>query len=265
MMTNKRWKNASRKPWLLALLLCLGMGIPASLPASDQVESAWFGRFAVSSGSSLVVENVQGTISAEGWDGAQVEVVATKKTRGSADSLDDVRIAVERGARSLTFRTLYPEGLDEPVRVDYRFRVPRPVRHFQLRTLQGNIAVRDLKGVVDARTLLGDIHQEDVAGRVIAQALTGNIVVSLCALPAATAPLSLETINGNVDLLLPPHADADLELSAVAGRIEGAYLFEASSVPGDAKHRARVGRGGVRVSVRTVRGNIRVGEQDGRL
>jgi DUF4097 and DUF4098 domain-containing protein YvlB len=210
----------------------------------------------------VAVENVQGEISVEGWDRAEVEVTAAKISSSQSDHLDDVRVVTELGAGSLKFKTVYPPHLDEPVRVNYRLRVPRQVRLPSLRTLDGNISVRHVEGSVDARTLSGDIAQTDVTGRVVARALTGSILVSLRALPAGTAPLLLDTVNGNVVLLLPPHSNADLELSTVAGNIEGDYVFQVSAVPGDSIRRTRVGLGGVTISLRTVRGTIRVAERD---
>jgi len=210
----------------------------------------------------VAVENVQGEVSVEGWDRAEVEITAAKIGSGQGDHLDDVRVVTELGVRSLTFRTVYPPHLEEPVRVNYRLRVPRQVRLSSLRTLEGNIAVHDVEGYVDARTLSGNIAQMNVTGRVVARALTGSIFVSLRALPLGTAPLLLDTVNGNVVLLLPPRSNADLELSTVAGTIEGNYAFQISSIPGDSTRRTRVGLGGVTVSLRTVRGSIRVAERD---
>jgi hypothetical protein len=210
----------------------------------------------------VVVENIQGEVSVEGWDRAEVEITAVKIGSGQGDHLDDVRVVTEIGDRSLKFRTVYPPHLEEPVRVNYRLRVPRQVRLSSLRTLEGNIAVHDVEGSVDARTLSGNIEQMNVTGRVVARALTGSILVSLRALPVGTAPLLLDTVNGNVVLLLPPRANADLELSTVAGTIEGNYAFQISSIPGDSTRRTRVGLGGVTVSLRTVRGSIRVAERD---
>ena len=244
------------------ILLCAELSFAGPLQASPRFERSWSGRFALAPGGKLAVENVQGGVWVEGWDRAEVEVKVAKTTWGSSDRLDDVRIAIDFGDHSLRFRTLYPQDLDEPIRVDYRLRVPRQVRLQGLRTLQGDILVRDVEGVVDARTLKGNIEQVNVAGPLVASTLAGNIAVSLRALPEAQAPLVLDTLNGNVDLLLPPRPNADLELTAVSGRIEGNYLFEVSSVAGDGARRARVGRGGVRVVVRTVRGNIRVGERN---
>ena len=115
---------------------------------------------------------------------------------------------------------------------------------------------------MEARNLHGDIEGINVSGSVVAHALTGNILISLRALPDRRLPLQLATINGNVDLLMPAQANADLELSTVAGNIVGDYPFQVSSIPGDSTRHAQVGAGGVRVELRTVRGNIRVGQRD---
>jgi len=244
------------------LFFCLAMACTATLSASQELERAWYGRYALPAGGSVAVENVQGEISVEGWARAEVEITAAKIGTGHDDHLDDVRVVTEVGVHSLTFRTVYPPHLDKPIRVNYRLRVPRQVQLSSLRTLEGNIAVRNVEGSVDARTLSGNIEQMDVAGRVVARALTGSVLVSLRALPAGTAPLLLDTVNGNVVLLLPPRSNADLELSTVAGTIEGNYAFQVSSIPGDSTRRTRIGLGGVTISLRTVRGSIRVAERD---
>jgi DUF4097 and DUF4098 domain-containing protein YvlB len=244
------------------MLLWLGLGLAATPRASVAFDRLWTGRYTLPPGGRLAVENVHGALDVEGWDRAEVEVQVTKTAFGSGDRLDDVRIAVEVGRRSLTFRTLYPGDLDEPIQVNYRLRVPRQARLERLQTLEGDITVRDVEGVVDARSLDGDINQINVTGSVVARTVNGNIAVWLRAMPEGVGPLLLDTVNGNLELLMPSRPNADLELSTVAGRVESPYLLAVSSVPGDTTRRTRLGQGGVRVSLRTVRGNIRVGERD---
>jgi len=244
----------------MALAMLVGMaGVPRP---SYGVERVWAKRFPLPPGGRVSVENVHGSVLVEGWDHAEVEATVAMRSQSPSDRLDDVEVAVEVRAGSLAFHTLYPADLDEPVRVDYRLRVPRQVRLEQLSTLEGNIVVRDVEGAVKARSLHGDIEEVNVAGSVVARALTGNILVSLRRLPDRQFPVKLETLNGNVDLLMPAQANADLELTTVAGKILGNYAFEVSSVPGDSTRRARLGEGGVRVELRTVRGNIWVGQRD---
>src|ERR1019366_2138923 len=141
-------------------------------------------------------------------------------------------------------------------------RLPRQIRLDERSTLQGDIVVHDVDGTMEAHNLHGDIEGINVSGSVRAHALTGIIFVSLRPLPDPRLPLQLATINGNVDLVLPAQANANLELSTVAGNIMADYPFQVSSIQGESTRRARVGAGGVRVELRTVRGNIRVGQRD---
>jgi len=246
---------------LIALLtLALGLGAGAR-PAFGTVR-VWEKRFELPPGGHVSVVNVQGSVLVQGWDRAEVEATVAMRSAAPTDQLDDVQVAVEARSGGVAFHTLYPSGLDTPIRVDYRLRVPRQVRLDELSTLQGDIVVHDVEGSVEAHNLHGDIEGINVAGSVVAHALTGNILISLRALPDRRRPFTLATINGNVDLLLPSQANADLELSTVAGNIVGDYPFQVSSTPGDSTRRAQVGAGGVRVELRTVRGNICVGRRD---
>jgi DUF4097 and DUF4098 domain-containing protein YvlB len=146
--------------------------------------------------------------------------------------------------------------------VDYRLWVPRQVRLERLQTIAGNIGVHGIEGSVDARTLSGNIEERNISGSVVAAAINGSVAVSFRALPEPAAPVRLDTVNGHIFLSLPPGANADLQLSTVAGRIDSKYVFAVSDVPGDTSWRTRLGRGGVQVRLRTVRGNIRVTESE---
>ncbi len=252
---------------VLAMILGIGFGERA-LAFEQQVLSA---HYPFPAGGSVSVENIEGAIRVEGWDRAEVEVTVTKTALGSGSRADDVRIVVESAEQAIAFVTLYPTDSREPVRVDYRLRVPRQVRLARLETIDGDIVVHDVEGAVKARSLNGNIQQTAVAGRMTARTINGNIAVSLRALPAPAglpdrrAPLSLEAVNGNLELLLPPEPNAELELNTVAGRIESNHPLTVSAVPGDSTRRARLGRGGVLIRLRTVRGNIRVREREGLL
>ena len=245
------------------LFLTLALGLSAWARPAFGTERVWEKRFELPPGGHVSVVNVQGSVLVEGWDRAEVEATVAMRSKAPTDQLDDVQVAVETHAvavwRSIPF---IPPASTRPIRVDYRLRVPRQVRLDELSTLEGDIVVRDVDGTIEARNLHGDIEGINVSGSVVAHALTGNILFSLRALPDRRLPFKLATLNGNVDLLMPAQADADLELSTVAGNIVGDYAFQVSSVPGDSARHAQVGAGGVRVELRTVRGNIRVGQRD---
>ena len=222
----------------------------------------WEARYRLLPAGSVIIENIQGDIIVEGWDRAEVQVAVIKKAGGPDANPDDVHIAVESRDQRLVLHTVYAGQATEPVRVDYRLRVPRQVRLKRLRTVDGSIKVQQIEGSVDARTLNGDIEQSNVSGSVVARALNGSIAVSLRALPDPPGLISLDTVNGYLLLDLPSGANADLQLSTVAGRVDSSYTLTVSDVPGDTTWRARLGRGGTVVHLRTIRGDIRVTENE---
>jgi hypothetical protein len=236
-----------------------GSGGRAASPSAPRV---WATRVPLPPAGSVVVENVQGDIAVEAWDRAEVEVAVVKTPTGPSANPDDVEVEVESQGRSLTLRTLYPKQSEDPVRVDYRLRVPRQVHLDRLQTVEGSITVRAVEGNVNAHTLNGNIEQRGVSGSVVARAMNGNILVAMRALPGRKGAVQMDTVSGHLFLVLPSRADADLQLSTVSGRIDSNYPLTVSEVPGDNSRRARVGRGGVPVRLRTVRGNIRVTESE---
>jgi hypothetical protein len=241
----------------LAVILLAGLAAPSPLRAKPDEERIWTATYPLEPGGTVQVANVQGSITVEGWDRAEVEVTAVQRPGASEGS--EPAVGVERGPDWISLRTLYPADGTDPVQLDYYLRVPRQVQLDELLTVNGWIRVRDVAGRVVARTLNGDIEQERITGSVTARALNGHIRLALRALPGRSAELSLETVNGDVLVLLPPRANADLELSTVAGRIENP-LVETASETSDSARRVRLGRGGPTVKLRTVRGNIRLGQ-----
>jgi DUF4097 and DUF4098 domain-containing protein YvlB len=187
------------------------------------------------------------------------------RSKSPTDQLNDVQVAAEAHDGVVEFHTLYPKGLDSPIRVDYRLRVPREVHLDQVSTLQGDIVIHQIDGSLEAHNLNGDIAAVDVSGPVSARALTGNIMISLRRAPDANAPLEIATINGNVDLALPSQSNANFDFSTVAGNIASPYPFQVSATPGDSTRHAQAGAGGARIELKTVRGNIRVSHRDREL
>lgn len=219
-------------------------------------------RYPLEAAGIVTVENVQGDISVEAWDRAEAEVAVIKDALGGTSADNGVRIDVESDGKKLELRTLYPPQTEDSVRVSYKLRVPRQVRLERLRTVVGNIRVRNVEGWIDARTLNGSIEEINVTGGVAARTLNGDIAVSMRSMPEKAAPIQMETVNGHLLLLLPEDANAELSLTTVAGRVDSVYALKVSDTPGDTVMRATLGQGGTPVRLRTVRGNIQVMQGD---
>src|SRR3990170_739107 len=250
--------------WMAGLVLALVAVLPATAKQTEQ----WTADYPLPAGGRVSVANVQGSIWVEGGARAGGELKVKKPAEGAGARLSDVEIIVEPHADSLAVETHYGGTADELVIVDYCLRVPRQVRLEGLHTVNGDITVHNVEGFVEAQTLNGNVKQTGVAGSILAHTVNGSVDVALRALPEAPGGLQLETINGDLRLrlLLPAAANAELELSTVAGRIESDLLAPTGALAGDTSStRARLGRGGVTICLRTIRGNIEVAENDGLL
>ncbi len=255
----------SRSTLNAVLFVAVAVGLGGWMRPAYATERVWSKRFDLSPGGHVSVVNVQGSVMVEGWDRAEVEAAVAMRSKTPTDQLSEIQVAVEARDGGIEFHTLYPKGLDTPIRVDYRLRVPRQIHLDQLSTLRGDIVVHDVDGSIEAHSLHGDIAGINVSGSVVAHALTGNIMVSLRTMPGIHLPLQLATIDGNVDLSMPPEANSNLDLSTVAGNIFGGYPIQVESTPGDSTRHAQVGVGGVKVELRTVRGNIRISQREREL
>ena len=125
MTTNHRVIHAGLK---LALSLTLALGLGGWLRPTYGTERVWEKRFELPPGGHVSVVNVHGSVLVEGWDRAEVEATVAMRSEAPTAQLDDVQVAVEAHEGAVAFHTLYPAGLDTPIRVDYRLRVPRQVR-----------------------------------------------------------------------------------------------------------------------------------------
>jgi hypothetical protein len=219
---------------------------------------------AVSLGRAIEIKGMIGDVVAEPSSSGEVEVVALKKS--PTGDLGRVRLRVIHHDGGTTVCAVYPnpnfggdctpgdeassQGAASDVEVSFRVRVPAGVR-FVGRTSNGKVAASRLRGDVEAHTVNGniDIH---TSGEARAFTVNGSITAQLDSRAAAA---SLQTINGNVTVKVSPAAGARLDATTVNGAIRASVPIFSTDDSGN--HFSGVlGRGGSRVDLRTVNGDI---------
>ena len=102
--------------------------------------------------------------------------------------------------------------------VELRMQVPRNTS-LQLRSINaGRISVEGVDGELDVNTTNGSVILNDVSGTVIAHTLNGKLTVRLSR-AAPDKPMSFSTLNGDVDVSLPPDMKARLKLKSDNGDV----------------------------------------------
>jgi len=214
--------------------------------------------YPLSSGGSFVLANINGSVRVEGWERDEVEVHAVKTSKADPKDVDRVSIEVSSRPGEVAVHTKYPEGTGVEVAVEYVIHVPARVLLGSVQTVNGSVVVRGVQGGGELRSVNGDVDVLDSAGRFSAKTTNGNLHVQLRQLQDG-GPMNIETVNGSVILGLPSNARADLKILSMNGDFSSELpVTSTAGTLASRTFRARLGRGGSPISVRTVNGGIRL-------
>jgi len=124
----------------------------------------------------------------------------------------------------------------------------------------GDIYIERVDGEIDANDLNGKITMRNVGGSVIAHSLNGAVSATLDRADSGK-PMSFSTMNGDIDITLPPDIKANVAMKTDNGEIYSDFEVKLQAgtrtVPGES---GRQGDGSYRLRFdRTLRGTINGG------
>jgi hypothetical protein len=249
----------------IALLLA-----PAALSAQErQSERAFTLSERVPAGKWLRVRNVSGEVHVRASSSDRVEITATKNwRRGDPKSVriesrksSDGSILVcafwtenatcsENGYRSNN------EGRsrNNDVAVDFEVRLPRGV-NVGAWSVNGQVSVDGATAEVDAGSVNGNVDATSSGGPVQSRSVNGNVHARMGRL-GGNEDLDFSTVNGNVIAEFQNDIDANIELSTVNGRFQTDWPVTITGRVDPRHLRATLGKGGRRVRLSTVNGNV---------
>jgi len=265
-LTGTEWKETktmakTRLIVTTALVVLLGAALIAAAgdyDYRDEIDRS----FTLPRGGSVSLDNVNGDVTVSVWNSDEVRVQATKSA-SSADLLDRLEVEISETGSTLRIETRYPSqkggwGHHGQSKVEYTLTVPVWANLDGFDLVNGNLRVDGLDGDIDAESVNGTIELIDVAGSVDADTVNGSLeVVATRIRPGAE--VDLESVNGTIDLRLAPGVGVDVDAESVNGRIRNDFGIEVHKgkwVGSDM--RGVVGDGGLKVSMETVNGGIRL-------
>ncbi|GAC1625704.1 MAG: DUF4097 family beta strand repeat-containing protein [Candidatus Acidiferrum sp.] len=208
-------------------------------------------------GGSFELQNVNGTVTVEGWDRNEIEVHAVKTAKNRESDLERVSIEVEAKPDSVSVATHYPQDEGVEVAVQYVVHIPHGAHVEHIGTVNGTLRVAGVETVSDLHTVNGNIEVYESGGSVHAHTTNGNVRLELAHL-AETQNAKVATTNGSIVLAVPSFTQANLETRSMNGSFfsELAIVMEGSSHPREVV--GKLGKGGAPIQLHTVNGGIRV-------
>ncbi len=258
-------------------------GVPKSHNTKVEVQNVnqsddfrWNGNIAP--GLAIEVNGINGEIFAEPTAGAEVQVIALKRSKRTDVNL--VQMKVVQHAGGVTICALYPDDDGEyptncgrvdtsksenkrtgntgnirnnDVRVDFKVKVPQGVG-FVGRTINGEISATALSGNVITSTINGSI-KISTTGYAEASTINGEIAAKLGDANWPKA-LSFKTVNGEINLDLPANLSAAIDAQTLNGRINSDFPLNVTTLDNRKKVKGTIGSGGRDLVLRTLNGSI---------
>jgi hypothetical protein len=122
--------------------------------------------------------------------------------------------------------------------------------------VDGAISVENVEGEIEASNVNGGIVLTGISGSVVAHSVNGRVQARLEKY-APGKPMSVSTVNGGIDVTLPPDTAANVKMTTLNGRLENDFAIESDRPAG------KTGRPGPRPpSGKVVSGPINGGGPD---
>jgi hypothetical protein len=271
-----------RRLSILALILVAGLSVSAcdiqtsangdfSFDiASGKAVDTWSRTYKVPADGRFELINVNGRITAEPTDGAEVVVEGRRTAKARSDEsakelLAKLEIREEVGGSTIRVESRPPRfnGGFNGHEIEWTVKVPKGVT-VDLRTVNGGVRLGALTGEIHAKTTNGGVKGSGMIPSVIeASTVNGGIEIELGAALDGTDSVQLESVNGGVSLGLTSESKATITARCVNGgvRVEGLEIAREEQSNDFEKRRRLNGTmngGGARVTMSTTNGGIRL-------
>jgi hypothetical protein len=251
--------------------LAVAVLVPAHASGQARERDAFTWAGVIPQGRWIVVRNMNGTVEVQRGSTDKVEVTATRRTRrGDPDfvrfevqkfgaSQQDVLICAlwgenascdERGYRSRHDR----EHRNNEVWVEFLVRVPAGVK-VGAHSVNGEVRVEGATAEVEAESVNGSVTVTTVGGPVNANTVNGSVRASMGRFDL-NSDLRFTSVNGSVIAEFASDINAEIDLSTVNGRFLTDFPVTISGRIDPKRLRATLGRGGPRIRLSTVNGNV---------
>ncbi|HJQ21936.1 MAG TPA: DUF4097 family beta strand repeat-containing protein [Gemmatimonadaceae bacterium] len=256
---------------LAASAALLAMPAVVTAQTTGDKDFTWSGK--IPEGRWITVHNLNGTVEVTPSSSDKVEVVATKHVRrGDPDyvrfevrkfgpSGQDVSICALWGENSDCDEDGYHGrnnsgrwGRENEISVEFQVRVPKGVR-VGAHSVNGEVSVRDVASEVEAESVNGSVDVSTLSGPVNASTVNGSVRASMGKFDL-NSDLTFSSVNGTVIAEFADELNADVDLSTVNGRFLTDYPVTITGRIDPKRLRATLGKGGPRIHMSTVNGNV---------
>ena len=226
----------------------------------------------------LKVHLIRGSIRVTGYTGNQVVIDAitkqSDKPEKPKESVEGMRRISKNGAMDISATEennvvnvsskLFNSHMELNIKVPAKFSL-------NVGTInEGDVLVENVDGVLEITNVNGDIRLNNISGSAVANTVNGLLKVNFKTVDTKS-PMAFSTLNGNVDVTLPPTAKFDIKIKSDQGEIYSDFdvdvdksIQQATKVAKDGMYKVsiedwvkgKVNGGGSEIMMKNMNGNI---------
>ena len=213
-------------------------------------------------GARVELTGLNGAVKIETSDSKTAEVYV-ERTASTQESLNRRKVTIEADGNSLRIRGEKGDGgffsrfFGSSAAEKVTLKLPRQISLYA-KGLNGSFVTGEIEGSVEASGINGRVQVGSAVGRAMFKGINGNMVVGLKKLDADG--VSLNGINGNIELQLASDVNADFDARGMNGRVTSDLPNVEIEKSKRRTYSARIGSGGSGITAKGINGNIRFTE-----
>ncbi len=217
------------------------------------------------------VSNINGSITVDAWDKNEVKLEALK-IADSKETLAEVEIKVDSRPDAFSVEANYDNwknrGHKEDwkhgrrIEVQFRLTVPRGAVLDEIETVNGSVTVADFVNYTKISAVNGSVRATNLRGTASLSTVNGEVAADFDRLESGRK-ISLNTVNGRVNLVIPSDSNATVKADSVNGNITndfGLPVRKGKYVGRDLY--GRIGSGDVQIRLNSVNGGLAIGRKN---
>ena len=223
--------------------------------------------YPISPNGRVSVSNVNGSIGVEAWDKNEVKLEATK-VADTKEALADVELKIDSRADSFSVEADYNSWKRErgekgwknhgKLEVQFHLWVPRTAVLDEVETVNGSVTVSNFTNLIKVSAVNGNVSASNLRGTAHLSTVNGEVSADFDRLETGSK-ITLETVNGRANLVIPSDANATLKAESLNGNITndfGLPVRKGKYVGRDMY--GRVGTGEIQIKLESVNGPLSV-------
>ncbi len=246
--------------------------VPASVESRKGDESEKFEQsYPLNADGRVSVSNVNGSITVEAWERNEVKLEYTK-VADTKERLGDVEIKIESKPGRFSVETDYGNWKNKnrgdqwknggKLVVEFRLMVPSGAILNEVETVNGSVSVSNFVNITRVSAVNGSVNATNIRGTANLSTVNGEVTADFDRLESGTK-ISLETVNGKVNLVIPSDSNATVRADSLNGNITndfGLPVRKGKYVGRDLY--GRLGSGDVQIKLETVNGGLSINRKN---